>query len=497
MKVTQSIFREYDIRGIAGLKFEPELVAEYEKWYGKFPGLNITPAISEAIGKAFGSIIKRKGGKKVLVGYEYRPYAIELRDEFVKGILSTGINVDTADKTATPFIYYLTAKLDYDGGVNITGSHNIYFYNGFKMMGLNSTPIYGEELQQLYQIVVNDDFEVATTPGSLHTTEHAYEKYRDYVASNTKMKRPLKVVVDTGNGTPGMYIVDFLKTIGADVVKGLFLEPDAHFPNHVPDPEQPQNMVFLQKAVVEMKADVGVALDADGDRAGFVNEKGEMLSGDDILLLLARDVAKRLPGHQVLFDVKCSQLMEEMLPQFGMKPLMYRTGHAPIKDMLRKDTDIALGGEVSGHFYFVENYTRSDDGFYAIAQVLKILSEQDKSFSEFMKFIPQRVRTPEIKLPCKDEVKFVIVDKVREELLKKYKGNTIDGVRIQFTKNSWGLVRASNTSPYLTIRVEGISVEEVLHIKNELADVLDQFSEIEEKLNRKEVASPTGKLSSL
>lgn len=497
MQVTQSIFREYDIRGIAGVKFEPELVAEYEKWYGKFPGINITPDISEAIGKAYGSIIHTQGGKKVLVGYEYRPYATELRDAFVKGVLSTGVHVDSVEKTATPFIYYLTAKLGYDGGVNITGSHNIYFYNGFKMMGGNSTPIYGEELQRLYHMVLHDRYVVSKTSGTLTHIQHPYETYRDYVASQTKLKRPLKVVVDTGNGTPGMYIVDFLEAIGAHVVKGLFLEPDAHFPNHVPDPEQPQNMRFLQQAVKETGADVGVALDADGDRAGFVNEKGEMISGDDILLLLARDVAKRLPGHQVLFDVKCSQLMEEMLPQFGMKPLMHRTGHAPIKDMLRKDTKIALGGEVSGHFYFVENYTRSDDGFYAIAQVLKILSEQDAPFSTMMQFIPYRVRTPEIKLPCKDEVKFKVVDTVKEILLKKYTGNIIDGVRINFTAQSWGLVRASNTSPYLTIRVEGLTEQEVLHIKNEFADVLDPIPEIEEKLNRTEIASPTGKLGFL
>lgn len=497
MQVTQTIFREYDIRGIAGVQFEPELIAEYEKWYGKFPGINITPEVSQAIGKAYGTYLRRQGGKRVLVGYEFRPYGDVLRDEFVKGILATGVNVDTADKTATPFIYYLTAKLDYDGGVNITGSHNIYFYNGYKIMGRNTLPVYGEELQKIYQMVISDDYELSSTPGTLGKLDQAYEKYRDYVKTSVHLKHPLKVVVDTGNGTPGMYIVDFLETIGANVVKGLFLEPDAHFPNHVPDPESPKNMIFLQKAVVEVGADVGVALDADGDRAGFVNEKGEMISADDVLLLLSRDIAKRFPGKEVLFDVKSSQLMEEMLPQFGLKPVMHRTGHAPIKDMLRKDTNIVLGGEVSGHFYFVENYVRADDGFYAIAQVLRVLSEQDKSFSEVMNFIPKRVRTPEIKLPCKDEVKFAIVDKVRETLLKKYTGNTMDGVRINFTDKSWGLVRASNTSPYLTVRVEGMTDAEVLHIKNELADVLDQFSEIEEKLNRSEVASPTGKLGFL
>ncbi len=471
-------------------------MAEYEKWYGKFPGINITPEISQAIGKAYGTYIKQQGGKKVLVGYEFRPHGDILKDEFIKGVLATGIDVDDADKIATPFMYFLSSSLGYDGGVNVTGSHNVYFYNGYKMMG-KVYPIFGEELQKIYQMVVEDNYSLSSTPGKLNKLEGAYEKYRDAILQKIHLKRKLKVAVDCGNGTPGLYIVDFLTKLGAEVVKGLYLDVDARFPNHVPDPESPQNMVDLQKAVLETGADIGFALDADGDRAGFITEKGAFLSADSIILLLARDVSARLPGKKVLFDVKCSQLLEEMLPTFGMVPFMFRTGHAPIKDIMRRDTDIALGGEISGHFFFVENYVRADDGFFAIAQVLRILSEFDGTFSELLSFIPKRVQTPEIKLPCRDELKFKVVERAKEELLKNHEGRTIDGVRVQFTPTSWGLIRASNTSPYLTIRVEGMTKEEVLAIKNAFADVLDEFPEIDEKLNRTEVASPTGKLGFL
>lgn len=497
MQVTKSIFREYDIRGIAGVKFEPELVAEYEKWYGKFPGINITPDVSKAIGRAYGTIIKRNGGKKVLVGFELRPYAEILRDEFINGILDVGIDVDFAGKTATPFIYYLSAKLGYDGGVNITGSHNIYFFNGYKLMKRDTYPIYGEELQKMYQMILDEDFDISAKKGIHSIFEQTYERYRDYVCENVKLKRPIKVVVDCGNGTPGEYIVDFLNRIGADVVKGLYLEPNAYFPNHVPDPESPNNLKDLIKEVVAQKADLGVALDADGDRAGFINEKGEFISADYILLLLAKDVATRHKGKKVLFDVKCTQLLEELLPTWGMIPHMNRTGHAPIKDMLRKDTDIALGGEVSGHFYFVENFARCDDGFYAIAQVLRLLAESDGTMSELMSFIPTRVGTPEIKLPCTDEIKFEVVERVKKELGGKYEGIYIDGVRIKFTPTSWGLIRASNTSPYLTVRVEGKDDDEVIKIKNIFADVLDPITEIKDKLDRKNVISSTGKLGYL
>lgn len=497
MQVKQSIFRDYDIRGIAGVKFEPEMIAEYEKWYGPFPGITIDLPIAEAIGKAYGTYISRQGGKKVIVGYEWRPFADELKAAFLKGILSTGVNVDDAGKTATPFVYFMTAHKNYDGGVNITGSHNVYFYNGFKMMGKNTYPVYGDELQKLFKMIITEDFVKGETPGVVENISGTYEVYRDFVASKTKLKRKLKVAIDCGNGTPGLYVKDFMETLGADMVAGLYLEPDAYFPNHVPDPESPSNMADLQKAVIESGADIGIGFDADGDRAGFIDEKGNFLFADEILLLLARDIASRHQGKKILFDVKCTQLLEEMIPTWGCTPVMYRTGHAPIKAIMRDDSDIALCGEVSGHFYFVENYVRADDGLFAAAQVLRILSEQDKPMSELMNFIPRRIRTPEIKLPCKDEVKFEVIDKVKKQFEGKYDVITIDGARVMFTDKSWGLVRASNTSPYLTVRFEAETAEEVIKSKNIFADILDPIEEIGDKLDRKNVISKTGRLGYL
>ncbi|GAJ09980.1 unnamed protein product, partial [marine sediment metagenome] len=252
-----------------------------------------------------------------------------------------------------------------------------------------------------------------------------YEIYKKYILERIRLGRKLDVVVDCGNGTPGLFAVDFLEGLGCNVLEGLYLEPNAYFPNHIPDPESPMNMEDLSRAVVDKKAEIGVAFDADGDRVGFVDEMGTFVSADDILLLLSRDILLRNKGKKILYDVKCSQLLDEMIPQFGGVPIMHQTGHGAIKDTLRKDTNVIFGGEESCHFYFVENYFKFDDGFYAAAEVLRLLSESGGSFSNLLSFIPKRVRTPEIKLPCADEIKVEVVRKITENLSKKYKAITI------------------------------------------------------------------------
>lgn len=493
MKINKNIFRDYDIRGIAGIKFEPELIKEYEKWYGKFPGLTINLETSKAIGKAYGTLIKREGGTKVVIGYEIRPYADKLKESFIEGVLETGIDVSDADKTTTPLIYFLIPYLKFDGGVSITGSHNVYFYNGFKLMKRNTTPIYGQELQEMYKIIKEDSYELSSVKGKLSKLPNPFSIYKKYLLDHIKLARRLKVVIDCGNGTPGLYAVELFTALGCEVT-GMYLEPDAHFPNHVPDPEAPQNMKDLSKKVVELGADIGIGFDADGDRAGFIDEKGNLILPDNLILLLSRDILSRNKGKKILYDVKCTHVLEELIPTFGGIPLMHRTGHAPIKDTLRKDLDIILGGETSGHFFFVEDYFRIDDGFYAAAYILKLLSESKVPFSKMFDFIPKRIRTHEIKLPCDDKVKFKVVDAVRNIFKKKYKCILLDGVRVVFDDKSWGLVRASNTSPYLTIKVEAPTEEGVIKIKNILADVLDNYPEIQDRLDRKNVVSFTGKL---
>lgn len=491
MNINPNIFRLYDIRGIAGRKFSEEEIAKYEKWYGPFPGITLTPEAANLIGKAYGTIIRREGGNRVIIGYEMRPFAEELKDAFVDGVLSTGCNVADAGVSLTPIIYFATAFFGFDGGVNITGSHNVYFYNGFKLMKKDVWPLFGAELKAMREMIENSDF-IGDNKGGLESFD-AISPYSDYFLKHTQIARPLRIVIDTGNGSAGIFAPELFRKLGCDVVE-LYTKPDATFPNHTPDPEAPQNMKDLGEKVQETEADLGIGLDADGDRMGFVDEKGEFVSADLLLLLFAKDALSRNPGKKILFDVKCSQLLEELVPQYGGVPFMHQTGHAPIKETLRKDSDVIFAGEVSGHFYFVEDYFKIDDGLFSAGKMLEIFARQRGPFSLLFRGIPARVRTPEIKLPIADEIKFDIVEKIKKNFEGKFPLVLIDGVRFNVTKAGWGLIRASNTSPYLTVRAEGESDDEVLMVKNILADELENFPEIGDKLNRKKVAVLEGKL---
>ncbi|MFA6525166.1 MAG: phosphomannomutase/phosphoglucomutase [Patescibacteria group bacterium] len=492
MKVSPTIFRLYDIRGIAGKEFSKDAIAEFEKWYGPFPGINITLDVAEALGKAYGTYIQRKyNGKNIVVGQELRPFSNELTQGFINGILSTGCDVTDVGIALTPLVYFANGFYEFDGGVNVTGSHNVYFYNGFKMNGKGVLPIYGDELQVVREMVEKEDF-IQAEKGELKKKE-VYPDYENFMTKKLNIKRKLKVVIDCGNGSAGLFAPQFFRKLGCEVVE-LYTTPDATFPNHVPDPEMPNNMEELGRKVVETKADCGIGLDADGDRVGFVDENGEYVDTDMMILLLAREALKTDPGKKILYDVKCTRLMEELIPKFGGIPLMHITGHAPIKDTFRKDPDIIFGGEVSGHIYFVKELFRSEDGMYAGARILELLADSNEPFSALFKDFPVTVRTTELKLPCADEIKFDVIKKVQEHFSKLYKTVTIDGVRMSFDDKSWAIVRASNTSPYLTVRFEADTRERVLEMKNVVADFLEQFPEIEDKLDRKEVMSLTGRL---
>lgn len=491
-KVATSIFREYDIRGIAGEKFEDKALREYEKWYGPFPGINISPEVAVALGRAYGTIIKEKGGKKIVIGHERRPYGEELKMQFAHGVLSSGLDVYDAGETLTPMIYFATTFYDYDGGVNVTGSHNVYFFNGFKMMGKNVFPVYGEDIQRMRHMIENESYAERMEDGKYEKVE-VFADYEKYLLEHCSLKRKLKVVVDCGNGSAGLYAPDILTKLGCEVVE-MYTDPDPSFPNHIPDPEDPYVMQELQKKVIEEKADVGFGIDADGDRCGTVDEKGSFVHADLMLLLLSQDILARNPGKKVLYDVKCTRLLEDFIPKYGGVPVMHVTGHAPIKATLRTDEDTIFAGEISGHFFFVEDYFKIDDGLYAMGKILALLASSGKTLSELLGQYPKTVITPELKLPCEDQVKFDVVDKIREHFSKKYKTVEIDGVRIIFSDKSWGLVRASNTSPYLTIRIEADTEEEVIKIKNILADELEKFPEIANKLDREHAFTHTGRL---
>lgn len=491
MKVDHNIFREYDIRGIAGTEFSKKALEEYERWYGKFPGITITPQIAEAIGKAYGTLIRGRGGRNVIVGYEIRPYGEELKLLFIKGVRFTGCSVTDAGVSLTPVIYFSIAKFGFDGGVNVTGSHNVYFFNGFKTMAKDVYPIYGKELQEMRRIVEEERYYSDKQGG--YQKKEVFSEYSNYFLQHNSLQRPLKIVLDCGNGSAGVFAPKLLRDLGCNVI-GLYTKPDATFPNHVPDPEDPFVMQDLAKSVVKEKADIGIGLDADGDRFGVVDENGSFVYADRLLLLLAKDILARNSGKKIVYDVKCTRLIDELVPKFGGIPVMHITGHAPIKQTLRNDPEVIFAGEVSGHFYFAEDYFRIDDGLYAAGKVLSMLSRVKHSFSKFFDGFPKTVMTPELKLPCGDEAKQKVVIEVSKYFSSNYKTVTIDGVRVLFSGTSWGLVRASNTSPYLTIRVEADTKKEVIDIKNILADQLEKFPEIGDKLNRHAVTTHTGKL---
>jgi phosphomannomutase/phosphoglucomutase len=493
MKVSPSIFRLYDIRGVAGKFFSDKAIAEYEQWYGSFPGINITLEIANAIGRAYGTfMVRTHGAKRILVGHEERPFADELNTAFIDGIRSTGCAVTDAGVALTPLIYFSECVLQYDGAVNITGSHNVAFYNGFKMMGRNALPVYAEDLQKIRGLVESEDFLVAPTPGVLDRRT-LYPAYESFARAHITLKNKPTIVVDTGNGSAGLFAESFFSAIGCKVVS-LYKEVDATFPNHVPDPEDPHTLTELGKRVVAEKAMCGIGIDADGDRVGFVDERGRHVDADLLLLLLVRDVLARHPGKTILYDVKCSRLLDEQIKGFGGVPLMHMTGHAPIKDTLRKDHNIILGGEVSGHIFLVEDYFRIDDGLYAAAKILEIATRQKGTFSQLFSEFPQTIRTPELKLPCDDEKKLSIVTDIRDAFSKRYTTTTIDGVRIRFDDHTWALVRASNTSPYLTVRMEADTEARLLEVKNIVADELESHNDIADRLNRTAIASRTGKL---
>ncbi|OGZ94301.1 MAG: hypothetical protein A2131_01120 [Candidatus Sungbacteria bacterium GWC2_49_10] len=491
MNVNPAIFREYDIRGVIDTGFSEKAVAEYEKWYGSFPGVTLPDEVVQAIGKAYGTFIQKESGKKVIVGYEIRPSAERIKELFIEGILSSGCDVADIDVALTPLVYFTVAHGGYDGGVNITGSHNVYFYNGFKLMKRGVQPLFGEELQEMKQMIIGDRIPDSTRRGTREFLE-AFPVYLAYLTTHITLSKKLKVVVDCGNGSAGIFAPQILRKLGCDVIE-LYTAPDATFPNHIPDPEQSQFLDELRELVVKEHADVGIAFDADGDRVGFVDETGVFWEADLITLLFAKDVLSRNPGKKILFDIKSSLLLSELVPQFGGISLMHRTGHAPIKDTLRKDPEIIFGGEKSGHFFFVEDYFRIDDGLWAASRMLEIIAREG-ALSALMNAFPKRVATPEFKLPCADEKKFEVVKRISESLSRQYPSIAVDGIRFTISPTGWGLIRASNTSPYLTARAEGVDEEEVKKIKSILADELERFPEVIDRLDRSVVARLGGRL---
>ncbi|NPA48431.1 MAG: phosphomannomutase/phosphoglucomutase [Thermodesulfobacteria bacterium] len=449
MKVNPLMFREYDIRG----KVDEDLTVE----------------VAEAIGRAYGTMVKRAGGKKVVSGRDGRLSGPKLQKALIKGILSTGVDVVNIGVTPTPVMYFSLFTLPgIDGGIQVTGSHNPPEFNGFKIC-LGKETIYGPKIQEIRQLIEKEDFEKG------EGKEESYDilpEYRKFLKENINVSRPLKVVLDCGNGVTALTAPDAFKDQGCEVTS-LYCEVDGTFPNHFPDPVVEENIRDLRAKVLEIGADFGAGYDGDGDRIGVVDDKGNILWGDQLLIIFARDILKKHPGATIIGEVKCSQVMYDEIARLGGRPIMWKTGHSLIKKKMKEEKAL-LAGEMSGHIFFADRYFGFDDAVYASLRLAEIVAASDIPLSEMLKDLPKMVSTPEIRVECPDEKKFEIVRRLTEKLKAEgFKVIDIDGARVIF-EDGWGLVRASNTQPVLVLRFEAKDEKRLQEIRELIEKKLEE-----------------------
>lgn len=448
--IIPQVFRQYDIRGIVG----EELNAE--SYY--------------LIGKGFGTYIRQKSLRTIVIGGDARLTTPELMSAFVKGALETGCDVTDIGIVATPVLYFAIWKLGMDAGAMVTASHNPSQYNGCKLnLGLGS--VYAEELQNVLKIIQGGEF--ATGSGKYSTNTAIGEEYIAYIVDNIHLERPVKVAIDGGNGMGGPYLPEILDRLGCEMIE-MYCDPDGSFPNHHPDPTVEKNMVDLSRAVVAADYELGIGLDGDADRIGVVDEKGKMLFGDQILNILARDYLKANPGKTVIADVKCSKNLYDDIRKHGGVPMMYKTGHANIK-MKMKELGVEFAGEMSGHVFLGDRYLGFDDAIYVSCRFIEIVAKTAGPVSAYLADQPKMFNTPELHIKCADDRKFGVVDKVCAEFKEEgYEVNDIDGARITFS-DGWGLVRASNTTPVLVTRYEAESEARMNEIRELIEAKINKY----------------------
>ena len=449
MDITSSIFKAYDIRGIV----EKEL----------------TPEVVKLIGMAIGSESIAQGERGIVVGRDGRLTGPMLSESLISGLIESGCHVVDIGMVPTPLVYFATYTKGASSGVMVTGSHNPPEYNGFKIMIAGET-LSADKIQNLYSRILNQQF--SSGSGS-STSINIDQDYMDTIKSDIVLERELNIVVDCGNGVAGNIAPKLFESLGAKVSK-LFCLVDGRFPNHHPDPSNPENLEDLIKEVVDTGADLGLAFDGDGDRLGLVDNNGNVVWADRQMILYSRDVLSRIPGAKIIFDVKCSSLLPKDISEHGGEPIMSRTGHSFIKNKL-KETDAELGGEMSGHIFFNDRWYGFDDAIYTGARLLEIISKTDKTCAEIFAELPDSVSTPEINIHFDEQGQ-------QHDAMKALSNNvdfpgseinTIDGVRVDY-ENCWGLVRASNTTPCLVLRFEGNDKEALKSIKNQFKDWLEK-----------------------
>jgi phosphomannomutase / phosphoglucomutase len=441
-----TVFREYDIRGIA----ETELDS---------PGV-------ELLGRAIGTYIQRHYGGAVNLGRDVRLSGDRLRDALVAGLKASGCDVTDIGQVPTPLLYYSVQHLGANGGVMITGSHNPAEYNGFKIVA-GGGAIYGAAIQELRRMIEAGD--LMSGQGSERSYDAA-TPYVEEVSSQFNLQRRVKVVVDAGNGAAGPTMHRILERLNVDATE-LFFDMDGNFPHHHPDPTMEENLEHLREAVRQRGAELGIAFDGDADRIGAIDEKGNVVWGDYLLLIYAREILSRKPGSTFIGEVKCSQVMYDELRRLGANAIMYKTGHSLIKAKM-KEEHAELAGEMSGHMFFKDRYFGFDDALYAACRLLEIVAASGKPLSAQTEGLPKMVNTPEIRVDTPDHIKFDVVKRVADHFRRARQIVDVDGARILFPEG-WGLVRASNTQPVLVMRFEAPSKELLDEYRREVEAVVE------------------------
>ena len=458
MNVPTNIFRKYDIRGTA--------VGD---------DAQLTTEVAELVGKAYGTYVQREFKlKQIFVGGDNRPSTAALKTAIQNGLKSTGIKVIDIGEVMTPTVYYASSSQPDSGGIMITGSHLATQYNGIKM-AYGKLALAGEQIEALLKMIQIDDF--LRGEGQLLSDPNMIKTHMAKIQSMVKLgDRKLKVVVDSGNGLSGTFVPPVMEALGVEVVC-LYCEPDGTFPNHLPNPEDPELTKDLQAKVKETGADLGIGFDGDADRSGLIDNHGHHVSADRLIAMLARDMLSRHPGAKVVFDVKASQVLDDEIKKYGGVPIMWKSGHSLMKQKMN-EVGALLGGEVSGHIFIGEDYYGFDDAPLVALKTLEILSKSNETVSEILAKMPSLLATPEIILSAPDDKKFGIIDTIQAELSQEYEVIDVDGARVIF-EHGWGLVRASNTQPAITLRFEAHTNEQIVAYMTQFDALLAEYPEIE------------------
>ena len=444
--MNSEMFREYDIRGIAGK--------------------DMTEADVVLIGKGIGTFLRQNGCTRIAVGRDCRVSSDSYSSKLVAGLLTTGCQIVDIGVCPTPVLYFSIHHLDQEGGVMVTASHNPAEYNGFKMC-LGSGSIHGEDIQGIRRIIENKAFVEAS--GGVLSAADVLPAYQAFVRNNISLDKKLRIAVDAGNGTAGVVAVPIMKMMDIEV-HDIYCDMDGTFPNHEADPTVLKNLTDLIALVREKKLDVGIGYDGDGDRIGVVDEKGNVVYGDKLMILFSREILSRKPGATFISEVKCSQTMYDDIERNGGRAVMWKTGHSLIKAKM-KEEGAELAGEMSGHIFFADRYLGFDDATYASCRLLEILSRTDKPLSALLSDVPKTFTTPEIRVDCPDDRKFGVVKKVTAYFKQRHRVIDIDGARVLF-EDGWGLVRASNTQPALVLRFEAATENRLTQIQTMMESVL-------------------------